>query len=186
MKISKPQRSNIIFVGILAILFFTPLGGKIKEYSARLLSFAPSVENEENRVVLKNYNWNLKGINTTDFNFENAKGKVVILNFWATWCPPCRAEMPSFQKLYNDYNDKVVFVFLTNEKEAIVHKFMDKYDYDLASFNQYSVAPSEFNVSSIPATYVIDKKGAIVIDKVGPADWDSESFRELLDNLLEE
>ena len=184
MKITKSQRSNIIFLIVLALLFFTPLGGKVKEYSARLLSFAPSVESEESRVVLKNYDWKLKGINADDFNFEHAQGKVVVLNFWATWCPPCRAEMPSFQKLYDKYKDDVVFIFMTNEESGKVLSFLDKYNYDLPSFNQYTSTPSEFPVSSIPATFIIDREGSIVVDKVGPADWDNKKVEVLLDGLL--
>ena len=186
MKISKSQRSNIIFVIILGVLFFTPIGGQIKEFASKLLAFSPSVEDVEDRVVLDNYQWNLKGINTNDVNFNDARGKVVILNFWATWCPPCRAEMPSFQKLYDDYKDKVVFLFITNEGENKVNKFMKTNDYNLPSYNEYSSSPSVFDVSSIPASYVINKNGAIVIDKVGAADWDSDKFRNLLDELLAE
>lgn len=184
MKISKPQRSNIIFIGILGVLFFTPIGSKVKEFSARLLSFSPSVESVDSRNQLTDYNWNLKGINAEDYNFSEAKGKVIVINFWATWCPPCRAEMPSLQNLYADYKDKVVFLFLTNEDDVVVNRFLERYDYTIPSFNQYSKTPSDFSVSSIPATYVLDKNGFVVIDKVGPADWDSDKVRELLDELL--
>ena len=185
MKISKSQRSNLIFLGILAILFFTPIGGKVKEITARLLSFAPSIEKVENRVILSNYNWNLNGINTTDYNFTNAQGKVIVINFWATWCPPCRTEMPSLQKLYSDYKDDVVFLFLTNEDSRIVKKYLDKKGFDLPSYNPQSVAPKEFSVSSIPATFIIDKNGVILVDKVGPADWNSNKIRDLLSNLIQ-
>jgi thiol-disulfide isomerase/thioredoxin len=152
--------------------------------SSRLLSFSPSVERVESRDQLVDYTWKLKGINAEDYDFSEANGKVVVLNFWATWCPPCRAEMPSLQNLYADYKDKVVFLFLTNEEDAVVNKFLDKYDYTIPSFNQYSKTPNNFSVSSIPATYVLDKDGFIVIDKVGPALWDSDKVRKLLDELL--
>ncbi|MCK5816145.1 MAG: TlpA family protein disulfide reductase [Flavobacteriaceae bacterium] len=186
MKISKSQRSNIIFVLILGIVFFTPIGGQIKEFASKMLAFSPSIEDVEDRVVLNNYQWNLKGQNTDDINFNDVRGKVVIVNFWATWCPPCRAEMPSFQKLYDDYKDKVVFLFVTNDDVNKVKGFMKKNNYDLPSYNEYNRSPSAFNVSSIPASYLIDKKGAIIIDKVGAADWNSDKVRELLDDLLAE
>lgn len=186
MKISKSQRSNIIFVLILGVLFFTPIGSQVKEFASKLLAFSPSVEDVEDRVVLSNYQWNLKGQNTDDINFNDVRGKVVLINFWATWCPPCRAEMPSFQKLYDDYRDSVVFLFVTNDSAKKVKKFMEKNNYDLPSYNEYTKAPDAFQVSSIPASYLIDKNGAIVIDKVGAADWDSSKVRELLDRLLAE
>ena len=156
----------------------------MKEFAARLMSTAPSIENIDNRVVVSNYDWNLKGLNTEDYNFEEAKGKVVFINYWATWCPPCRAEMPDIQALYDDYKDKVEFVFITNEKAVTVTKFLDKKDYNLPSYNQLSNGPSQFKVSSIPATYLLSKSGEIVVHKVGPADWDGKKVRALLDSLL--
>lgn len=187
MKLSKSQRSNLIFIIVFSIIFFTPLRGYIQVFVSQIKMsvFSPSIENVESRVKLANYNWNLKGINTEDFRFIDAKEKVILINFWATWCPPCRAEMLSFQKLYIDYKDDVVFLFLTNEESHIVKKYLDKKGFDLPSYNQYSNTPQEFQVSSIPATYIIDRKGSIVIDKVGPADWDSDKIRDLLNELMQ-
>lgn len=184
MKLLKSQRSNLLFFGVLALIFFTPLRGIIQEQVARLISFSPSMEDIDDRVTLDTYSWNLEGINTSDFNFNDAKGKIVLINFWATWCPPCRAEMPSLQSLYNDYKGRVVFVFLTNEEPSKVIKYLDKEQFDIPSFNQLSNAPNEFSVSSIPVTYVIDKEGTIVVHKVGPADWNSDKFRSVLDALI--
>jgi len=188
MALSKSQRSNLIFFGILALIFFTPLRGYIQEYvgKAKMLLISPSVEDSESRVVVSNYQWNLKGINTNDYNFENTKNKVVFLNFWATWCPPCRAEMPSIQKLYDDYKDKVEFVFITNENPAKVNSFLKENNYSLPAFNQLTRNPKEFRVSSIPATYLINKKGEIVVHSIGASDWNSAKIRKLLDELINE
>lgn len=186
MKLSKSQRSNLMFFGIFALIFFTPLRGYIQVFVSQIKMsvFSPLIENVEDRVVLNTYDWKLRGINTNDFNFKDAKGKVILINFWATWCPPCRAEMLSFQKLYVDYKDDVVFLFLTNEDTQVVNRYLDKKGFDLPSYNQQSVAPQEFQVSSIPATYIIDKKGSIVVDKVGPADWNSDKIRDLMNELV--
>ncbi|AOW19703.1 TlpA family protein disulfide reductase [Urechidicola croceus] len=186
MTLNKSQRSNLLLFGLLVILFFTPLGGIIKERVTRLLSFSPSVENIEDRVVVNNFDWKLKGLNTKNYDFNESKGKVVLVNFWATWCPSCRAEKPSIQKLYIDYSGKVDFIFITNEDSQTIKKYLDKYNYNLPIYNQMSNGPSEFNVSSIPATYLLNKKGEIIVHKVGAADWNSEKFRKLLDELIVE
>lgn len=186
MKLNKSQRSNLIFLIVIAIIFFTPLRGvlQVAVSKAKMFIFPPSIDDDG--AVLANYDWNLKGINTTDYDFESSKGKVVFVNFWATWCPPCRAEMPSIQKLYNDYGDKVEFVFHTNELDSDkVNSFLDKNNYNLPSFNSYNNQPKEFKVSTIPATFIIDKNGMIVIHEVGAVDWNSDKFRKLLDELLE-
>ena len=184
MKFSKSQRSNLIFFGIIAVIFFTPIRGYIQEFTAKILATTPVKIEQENRVGVTDFNWNLKGINTVDYNFVNARDKVVFINFWATWCPPCRSEMPAIQNLYDLYKDKVKFIFVTNEDQSIVSKFLNKENYTLPSYNQYTNTPKEFSVSSIPATYIINTKGEIVVHKVGPADWDSEKTQKLLDELL--
>lgn len=184
MQFSKSQKSNLILFGVLALIFFTPLRGIVQEYGARLLSFSPSVENINDRVAVENYHWELKGINTEDYNFSKNEGKVVLVNFWATWCPPCRAEMPSLQSLFDDYKGKVEFVFVTNENVFKVQRFLKKKNYDLPSYVQNSYAPKEFTVSSIPATFILDKRGKIVVHKVGPADWNGDKVRSLLDELI--
>ncbi|MCF6280555.1 MAG: TlpA family protein disulfide reductase [Flavobacteriaceae bacterium] len=181
MALSKSQRSNLIFFGIIALMLFTPIVQKVK-----MFIFSPSIENIENRVVISNYKWNLKGINTTDYNFEKANGKVAFVNFWATWCPPCRAEMPSIQKLYDDYKDKIEFIFQTDEAPTTVIDFLNKNNYSLPSYNEFSKPPSEFKVTSIPATYLLNKKGEIVIHSVGAENWNSNKIRKLLDELLNE
>ncbi len=184
MKFSKSQRSNLIFFGIFAIIFFTPIRGYIQEFTAKVLATSPATIDEEDRVVVTDFNWSLKGINSSNYAFINAKDKVVFVNFWATWCPPCRAEMPAIQKLYDLYKDKVEFIFITNENQSIVNRFLDKENYNLPSYNQFNSMPKEFNVSSIPATYILNRKGEIVVHKVGPAAWDSEKTKKLLDQLL--
>lgn len=188
MAITKSQRSNIIFFGIIALIFFTPLRGIVQEYvgKAKMLLIPPSIEDKEDRTKVTDYNWNLKGVNTNDYDFENAKNKVVFLNYWATWCPPCRAEMPSIQKLYNDYNDKITFLFISNENASTVAEFLKQNNYTLPSYNQLTKSPNAFSVSSIPATYIINKKGEVVVHTIGSANWNSEKIRTLLDKLLVE
>lgn len=184
MKFTKPQRSNLILFLIIAVLIFTPIGGVVKEYTSKLKAMISTIETEKEPVALNNFNWRLKGINTENIDFNSAKGKVVFVNFWATWCPPCRAEMPSIQKLYENYADKVLFVFITNEEREVVTRFLDKKKYTLPSYNVRSLTPKEFKVNSIPATYVLNKEGEVIIHKVGPADWNSDDFRSLLDELI--
>lgn len=183
---NKSQRSNLILFVILAIFIFTPLRGIFQEFTSKIFSFSPSVEKVESRMTLTSYNWKLKGLNTENYNFVNAKDKVVFVNFWATWCPPCRAEMPVIQNLYDNYKDKVEFIFVTNENKDVVEKFLKKNNYNLPIYNYLSSAPKEMQVSSIPATYLINKKGVIVIHKVGAADWDNKKVFKLFDELLEE
>ena len=178
---SKKVLSNVLFVIAIGLLLYPPT----REWGMRQIAFAPTIENTKNVETLKSYNWDLKGLNIESVNFNEFENKVIFVNFWATWCPPCRAEMPMIQKLYNDYNDKVAFVFVTNEDWNIVKPFFDKNGYDLPVYNSLSSPLTNFTqTNSIPASYLIDKNGNILISKVGAADWNSTKVRKLLDDLI--
>ncbi len=173
--------SNIIFLIVAALLLYPPS----REWFQRQIAFSPSVNTVDESEKIDTYNWSLNGLNTANIEFSDLKGKVVFINFWATWCPPCRAEMPMIQKLYNDYKDKVAFVFVTNENWSTVENFYKKNSYDLPSYNSISSPPNKLSeTNSIPATYLLDKEGNILIKKTGAADWDSDKVRNLLDELI--
>ncbi len=177
----KFSTSNIIFLIVAALLLYPPS----REWFQRQIAFSPSVNTVEESEKIDTYNWSLNGLNTEDIHFSDLKGKVVFVNFWATWCPPCRAEMPMIQKLYNDYKDRVAFVFVTNENWPTVKKFYSKNSYNLPTYNSISSPPNKFSeTNSIPATYLLDKEGNILIKKTGAADWDSDKVRSLLDELI--
>ena len=108
----------------------------------------------------------------------------MLINFWATWCPPCIAEMPSLQTLYNDYNEKVVFLFVTHDDFEAVEKFKIQREFNFEVFNPITEIPSELKTSSIPRTFVINKNGEIVIDESGAVNWNSDKVRKQLNNLL--
>ena len=122
----------------------------------------------------------------TEISGSELKNKVIFINLWATWCPPCIAEMPSIQKLSDDYGDKVKIVLVSNEKPEIVQAFFEKHEYDLNTYVPLSQYPDSFEVSSIPRTYLISKSGQIIIDKKGAANWNGKKIRKQLDVLLSE
>lgn len=185
MKISKSQRNNIIFLVIILIMVIPQTRQPIQILLQKgLAMFSPSVVDKEDRIVLTDYNWQLVDENGVAYNFNDAKGKVIFINFWATWCPPCIAEMPSMEKLYQDYQDDVAFLFVSNEKQEIISKFKEKNDYEFLVHAALTSNPDLLETSSIPRTFVIDRQGHIVIDKTGAADWNSVRVRALLDDLL--
>ena len=181
MDFLKKQYSNILFGIVIVLMLYPPTRVKI----LRLISFSPSVENVESRVQLTNYNWNLKGLNTSDYDFNQAKGKVVLVNFWATSCMPCVAEMPSIEDLYQDYGDKVAFILVTRESKDKIAPFMAARGFTLPIYNSASTAPVEFDTNTIPRTFLLNKKGEIVID-AGRADWNTTKIRTYIDELLAE
>lgn len=187
MKKPKFSISNIVFVVFIALLIFPQTRTPIQVFLNKGLAlFGPSIVKKEKRAQLTDYNWVLTSDAGETYNFNEAKGKVVVINFWATWCPPCIAEMPSFDELYKTYKDEVVFLFVSDEDTQTISSFLSKHDYSFKAHSPKTAAPDAFEVGAIPRTYVIDKNGQIVIDKTGAANWNSEGVRNEIDALIKE
>ena len=102
---------------------------------------------------------NGKFVRMSDF-----KGKVIFLNFWATWCPPCRGEMPSIQKLYDKTKkDGLVFICISNESEGTVYKFIKENGYTFPIYTYSGYIPQVYEYTGIPTTFIISKDGKISI-----------------------
>ncbi len=176
---------STIALGVIAVLLFVPqIGMPIKVFYNELIAFNPSEVSEEKQEVLQNYDWNLIAKDNA-INLKRSKRKVTLINMWATWCPPCVAEMPSLQSLYNDYGDQVDFYFITGEEQKVVDAFMNKKGYTFPVYLQRFSPPSQLEGNTIPTTFLIDKEGKIVIRETGAADWDSEETRAIVKRLLD-
>jgi thiol-disulfide isomerase/thioredoxin len=130
--------------------------------------------------------WSLVDLNGSHAQLGDFDGEVILVNFWATWCAPCRAEMPSLDKLYKDYGAKVQFLIVSNEDPEPLKEFMDKKKYNFPVWLTLSVPPPSMKTKSIPATFIINKRGQIVYNKQGAFDWNSKKVRGFLDTLLSE
>jgi thiol-disulfide isomerase/thioredoxin len=192
MTIKKKHIYNILFFGFLLFLF-TPYGlgtrAKLTQGITYVKSFVfpPSAKKSNERKALDTYDVKFKAVaNANDTDLESLKGKVVFINHWATWCPPCRAEMPSLQKLYNDYKDKIAFVFATTDTKKDVDRYFSAKEYNLPTYNIVSNIPEQISTRSIPATFILDKEGKVFLEEFGPSDWNSGKVHKLLDDLLAE
>ncbi|WP_439882298.1 TlpA disulfide reductase family protein [Pontibacter sp. MBLB2868] len=120
-------------------------------------------------------------------NFESLKGKVVFMNMWATWCPPCIAEMPNIQKLYDKVgSDKIAFVMLSVDEggQEKVKKFIDKKGFTFPVYMPVGQLPQEFYSNAIPTTFIISPEGKIVAKQEGMADYDNQEVRDFLQGMV--
>ena len=186
MKLSKEQIGNLVWVVVILLILFTPIGFHARVLAGKIFAFDADVIKVEERKKLDNYSWTLTDIHGNSKNFNSYRNKVVVVNLWATWCPPCVAEMPSFSKLYEDYGDKVDFFFVANDKKDKVTAFLQKKGYEFPVYFEKSRGPELLSSNSIPATFILNKSGEIVVDERGVADWNSDSTRALLDTLIAE
>lgn len=192
-KLKKEIRDWVIFATVLLTLYFTGLHTNVAAFAQRIVLATgianPSVDLNQSEKEKAAYDFTLHdGVGNT-LNFEDLKGKVVFINFWATWCAPCIAEMPSIQSLYDRYKDnpQVVFAIINVEnKDAKALKFIKKKEYTFPIyFPDASLIPKVYESKGIPTTFVLDKDGFIAYKKVGMANYDSKSFVSFIANLTE-
>ncbi|MEH6305998.1 redoxin family protein [Olivibacter sp. CPCC 100613] len=167
-----PSFKSTVLQGLMKIGLFKPKNESVMK--ADRPTHAPlshiSFRDQDNRIV----------------NLGDLKGKVIFINFWATWCPPCIAEMPSLQNLYNmkKQDEELVFLFVEtdgNLKKAI--KFMNKNQYDLPTYTPNSPIPADLLGSTIPTTVILNKSGEIAFKHEGMADYSHPDATRLLDKL---
>ncbi|MBO0324268.1 TlpA family protein disulfide reductase [Muricauda sp. CAU 1633] len=184
MKFSREQISNGIWILAIILIVFTPIGFHLRVLVSKVIATSADVVEVNEQNTLKNYHWNLVDAEGQHMDFTSQQGEVVLVNFWATWCPPCIAELPSLVELHKDYTNKVVFAFVASDERDKVTAFLERKGYQLPVYFEASQTPDALYSKSIPATYIISKSGKIVVDEKGAANWNSESTRALLDSLL--
>lgn len=179
--------SNLVF-GVLLLLLTIPKTRAIIQVNLHTMfskmSSAKVIAAEDQKTITI-YTGQLQAINTgKNIDFADLKGKVVFVNFWATWCPPCIAEMPSLQELYKAYGNEVVFLFVTNDSAEKINSFLHKNEYTFPCYNIKTVLPNEFRHSEIPSTYIVNKQGNIVVQKIGATNWNSKNMHKTINELL--
>ncbi|MEW6026910.1 MAG: TlpA disulfide reductase family protein [Planctomycetota bacterium] len=144
----------------------------------------PQASKEQDTELKEAPDFTLETLDGELVSLKSASGKVVLLDFWASWCPPCRAEMPHIQKLHNEFKDKGVVIYgINNEDPVKVKRFLETNKYTLAvlSDKDSSVATS-YDVSGYPTLVIIGKDGRINENLVGYQE--EELLRNKIENLL--
>lgn len=135
--------------------------------------------------VSVDYEWMIRTLDDQEMAMTDFEGKVVFLNFWATWCPPCVAEMPSIQRLYNTLkDDEVAFVCISDEEGDTVRKFVEEKGFTFPVYTIDGELPEEFMRRGIPTTFILSKEGKIAFKHIGGARWDDHTSIDFIRNLL--
>ena len=178
----------VIFIGAITILYVTglhtPVLGALQGLVLKTGIMQPSVKEDD--LGQAAYNFKLSDANGYEVSFEQFKGKTVFLNFWATWCPPCVAEMPDINKLYAEMKgvDNIEFVMISFDKDFEKAKsFVNRKSFDFPIYQLKTNLPKAYESSSIPTTFVLSPDGKIVVAKKGMAKYNTEKFRKFLTEL---
>ncbi|OLC16660.1 MAG: hypothetical protein AUH29_04510 [Candidatus Rokubacteria bacterium 13_1_40CM_69_27] len=121
------------------------------------------------------------------FRLSQHRGQPVLINFWATWCPPCRQEMPSMERLWRQHKDSG-FVMLAISLDAdpeVVPPFVaeHKFTFQIALDPKMDVA-NAYGVRALPASFLVDRQGHLAALALGPRTWDNDAAHSLIEGLM--
>jgi thiol-disulfide isomerase/thioredoxin len=187
----KPWLSAIV---IILILRYTGLLAGMSELTGSVMMKTGVMDAGVEKVLKKesfDYNFSIKDMKGNKVDFNQYKGKVVFLNLWATWCGPCRFEMPSIQNLQTSLKDNndIAFVMLSldrDEHQSKVINYIHDKEFTFPVFMPTGNLTNQLAVPSIPTTFVIGKDGTIASKKVGTANYDTDKFRKFLKELTQD
>lgn len=178
-----------LWIGIPVILYttgwYTEVIGRMQQVLLYTGIFqAHPVENIANQPPA-DLNMAMLSMNGSQVNLQQFRGKVLFINFWASWCPPCVAELPTILKLSKEVTNPDVQFILVNldQNPQKARDFIHRKDITLPVYQPLSRIPSELSSNTIPATFIIDKSGRIALRRKGMAEYDTKSIQNLLNKL---
>ena len=178
----------ILPIAVIGLLWVTGLHRPVIAFMQRAVLYTglikPDTDLENTSLGQTDYQWQLYNASGQAVSFADFRGKVVFLNFFATWCPPCIAELPGIQNLADKVgSEDMVFIILSrDENPQKTIDFMSKKEYTLPVYSALNV-PGEFSGTVLPTTYIIDKSGNIRSVHSGMADYDNDNVRDFLEEL---
>ncbi len=177
-------------LGIFLVLYFTGWYKPVVAFGQRMILstgiIKPDTSIEETETyAITDYQWTLQTLDGRPVPFDQFRGKVVFLNFFATWCPPCIAEMPGIQELYeSEASEDVVFIILSrDDSREKPRKFMADKGYTLPVYMAVGPTPAVFHGNVLPTTYIISPRGEIISRHSGMADYNNKKVKDLLHQL---
>ena len=179
MTVRKLSSISLVFLGCLWLAAYAREQPKLGHQLSELSRPIPAPD------------FTLQDMDEESHSFSDYRGKVVILNFWATWCPPCRREMPSMQRLYEKYKDAGFTVIAVNQMEDPEHvfAFIGQLDTDPTFpmlFDPESLVSGAYGVKGLPTTFLIDKQGLVRYRAIGGREFDHPEVEAQIERLMRE
>ena len=187
----KITTGNVLYALMMVVVLVMLINPSAKSLLIRSLMkigfFQPSIPVAVSKKPLADpFNISFRDNNGKTINTVDLKGKVIFVNFWATWCPPCIAEMPSVNELYAQFknNPNVVFMIVDVDNDyKKANGFMQQHQYSLPMFTLTSEVPADIMDGTIPTTLVFDKNGNLIYSHSGAADYSSGKFVSFLQTV---
>lgn len=167
----------LLALGLSFLLYFALRGGIEEEPKG------PAVEGEAAPSV------SFKDRFGSQFSLSDFRGKVVLINFWATWCPPCRDEMPSMESLQRqmDQSQFAILALTVDDSWDAVNQFMTQNGFTIPVYSDFNRRIATlYGTSKFPETYILDKQGKVAMKVIGPTDWTAPDMVTYLRKLTAE
>jgi len=176
---------KLLLLGLSFFLAFSLAAETKKPLNEQLSELGFQVPKKEAKAA----DFTITGLDGKKFKLSDNKDKIILLNQWATWCPPCKAEMPSIQRLFDKVKSKkfLIAAVSVGEEKAVVADFIKKSKYTFPIYlDETNKATADYSTGSIPTTYLIGKNNMILGRIVGSIEWDTKEIMKLLEDLLKE
>ncbi len=194
-KAKKRKRSLIewgAIIGVIAFLYFTGLHttviGTLQKGLLATGLIKPSIPSITDTFPDANRDFFMADEDGKVISLAHFEDEVVFMNIWATWCPPCIAEMPSINSLYEQFNeeDGIKFVLVSMDEDFEKAKdFMQRRGFDMPIYHYRTKVPGTYESNVIPTTYVISRDGRLMMEKQGLAKYDTPEFEQFLRELAD-
>lgn len=186
--LTKKNIGNALFISLFLVVILVPSAkALVLQGLMEVGLFKPSIATTSNsKTTLDLGSIKFKDSKNQIISLADLKGKVIFLNFWATWCPPCLAEMPSINQLHQQFIGDEEVVMLLIDADANFNKsqaYFYRKKYKMSIFAAASSIPQELFNGSLPTTLVFDKKGRLVYNGVGVANYASPKFVSFIKEL---
>ena len=185
--LTKKNIINASFIVLLLIIVFVPSAKSFMLQSLMKIGFLkPNITQNQKTISTALSNIKFKDVKGKEIDLAGLNGKVVFINFWATWCPPCLAEMPSINKLHQQFGADGDVVFIMVDADANFEKslsYMENRQYKMPVYTMASSMPENLFKGSLPTTIVFDKKGRVAFHEEGAANYNSQKFKDFIKQL---
>lgn len=185
---NKKNIINVLFIILLLVFMFVPAAKSFMMQGLMQIGFLkPNISQNQKTISSTDLSSiRFKDAQGKEVNLAELNGKVVFINFWATWCPPCLAEMPSINALHKQFGVDNDVVFIMVDADSNFEKslsYMNKRQYKMPVYSMASSMPENLFRGSLPTTIVFDKKGRISFHEEGAANYGSEKFVDFIKQL---
>ncbi len=180
---------DIVLIILIVLILIPGTRKELMTYASKLRMFVTSVDDTN-----KSEKSQLEGKSSLIFVDEAGEkytlndfdSKPVFINYWATWCPPCRAEMPTLQKLYNEYKNQVHFLFISQEPFSTTTKYINENDYNMPVYQIKSRPSGTLEYQVLPTSLLISADNQVVLKKRGAVNWFSRDIRSIFEKQIKQ